>query len=257
METQTIEQKLRTNREFWIAKGSKFLDKEELSIPDKYLNRRENRILRKKICPYSQYRVLDMGCANGFSTIAINRPGTNQVTGIDLNRDFIEFANSLVRKQGYEGIEFRVADMTQLPFEDNYFNIAYAKRSFMNIPSREHQSRALKETARVLKSGGRFFLSDLTEEGLEKVNRIRKKIGFNPLPRAKHLAFLDNDFLSEASAYFELKEEEDHTSGYYFLTKVLNPSTKTAHAPALGAIYSYFPSFGGLGINKLFTFQKK
>ena len=42
-------------------------------------------------------RVLDIGCGYGFRTIGIAKKGVESVTGIDLDRERIRDANSLLR----------------------------------------------------------------------------------------------------------------------------------------------------------------
>ena len=69
--------------------------------------------------------------------------------GIDASAGMIEQAKKL-----HPDCDFHVADMRELPFDDNSFDIVFAIASFNHMLTKEVQEKALSEMFRVLKPGG-------------------------------------------------------------------------------------------------------
>ena len=96
--------------------------------------------------------VLDCGCGPGPITLSfaeIVAPG--RVVGIDIEPTMIERANRLAADSGLENLEFQVADIYDLPYEDGEFDVVFSSAVT------EHLSdpvRALREVLRVTKPGG-------------------------------------------------------------------------------------------------------
>jgi demethylmenaquinone methyltransferase/2-methoxy-6-polyprenyl-1,4-benzoquinol methylase len=76
-----------------------------------------------------------------------------QVTGIDFSNNMLKIA-----KEKYSDIEFLEADCTQLPFEDEQFDLCVISFGLRNT---EDIQKALNEIHRVLKKGGYFVNIDL------------------------------------------------------------------------------------------------
>ena len=252
------------NNDFWNKRIRKYGNSEEFSIPDIYLNHRENRVLRRWLRKTSPARVLDMGCANGYSTISINRPGESLVWAVDSNSGAIELARKLLKERRMYGIEFVVGEMASPDFNNDYFDAVYAKRALSNLPSRREQEKAIWRASDLLKSGGRFYIFDLFEEGYRKLNELRSRFGLKEVPLPFHCLPLTHEFVRESTGkYFSTVREEDPTSTYYALSRVLmpaisepfgiNPKSKSIQNLA----FSLLPSFGNVGVNKLYVFEKK
>ena len=96
--------------------------------------------------------VLDCGCGPGPLTLGfaeIVAPGW--VVGIDIEPSMIDQANALAADSDMENLEFQVADIYDLPFEDGEFDVVFSSAVT------EHLSdpiRALREILRVTKPGG-------------------------------------------------------------------------------------------------------
>lgn len=105
-------------------------------------------------------RVLEVGPGNGTYTLGAARqigPEGELVT-IDIEPKMIERINQRIAAEGMTNIEARVADVYELPFEDQSFDLIYMIAVINEIPNMQ---RALKEFQRVLKPTGTLVFSEL------------------------------------------------------------------------------------------------
>ena len=99
-------------------------------------------------------QVLDVGCGTGYTACGIAARYNAQVVGIDLSETMIESARKRARELGLEGtVEFRVADVFQLPFDDESFDVVISESVLAVLPG--DKPRAIGEIVRVLRPGGR------------------------------------------------------------------------------------------------------
>ena len=105
-------------------------------------------------------RVLEVGPGNGTYTLAAARrigPGGELVT-IDIEPKMIERVRRKIVAEGVTNIDARVADVYDLPFEDDSFDLIYMITVINEIPD---IPRALLEFHRVLKPSGMLVFSEL------------------------------------------------------------------------------------------------
>jgi SAM-dependent methyltransferase len=99
-------------------------------------------------------RVLDVGCGSGSTACTIAVDYGSHVYGIDISEVMIAKARERARRSGLmEKLEFRVADVFDLPFEDDWFDVVILESVLTPLPGDKKQ--ALKEIVRVLRSGGK------------------------------------------------------------------------------------------------------
>jgi len=98
-------------------------------------------------------RILDLGCGVGQWYKFFNKKEVDY-TGADFSEKLIEIA-----KIKYSKAKFKVTNVINLPFPDNYFDKVYAIALFHHIPSKEFQTQLLKEIKRVLKPDGLLILT--------------------------------------------------------------------------------------------------
>ena len=60
-----------------------------------------------------------------------------------------------------ERVELHTADMRQLPFEDGSFDVVVSSLAIHNISGAGERAKAVREAARVLKSGGKLAIADI------------------------------------------------------------------------------------------------
>lgn len=96
--------------------------------------------------------LLDAGCGRGLITLRLAQcvsPG--HVTGVDSDPARVETASSHAGDAGVEDVEFLVADVNSLPFEDGRFDAVFANGLIEHLPD---PRVGLAELRRVLKPDG-------------------------------------------------------------------------------------------------------
>lgn len=97
-------------------------------------------------------RVLDFGCGPGNISAGLAKavdPG--ELHGVDMEESQIALARETVKWYGLDNATFHVGDVTSMPFEDDYFDVAHCHNVLMHVPD---TSAVLAEVKRVLKPGG-------------------------------------------------------------------------------------------------------
>jgi SAM-dependent methyltransferase len=97
-------------------------------------------------------RVLDAACGEGYGSAHLARTATT-VIGADISKEAISHASNRYRA---DNLEFQVADVCRLPFEDDQFECVV---SFETLEHLEDQSGLLHEFRRVLDPGGFLLIS--------------------------------------------------------------------------------------------------
>ena len=103
-------------------------------------------------------KILDVGCGVGATACYIAKKYNVQVTGIDKSERMIQQATKRVIKRKFTDlVELRVADATNLPFEDNSFDIVMTESVLSFI---ENKQKAIEELVRVTKPAGYLGLNE-------------------------------------------------------------------------------------------------
>ncbi len=103
-------------------------------------------------------QVLNVGCGIGVcSTYIANKYGCH-VVGVDISEKMIEWSRRRAREERVETkVEFRTADVLDLPFEGDRFDIVFAESVLIFV---EDKARAIRECVRVTKPGGYVGLNE-------------------------------------------------------------------------------------------------
>jgi ubiquinone/menaquinone biosynthesis C-methylase UbiE len=108
------------------------------------------KLIREHLGPLAGKRVLDVGCGKGrFARLFQEQEPAAEIWGLDISEEVLRFVP--------EGIRKRAGSMTELPFEDGYFDAAYATESLEHAVEIE---KAVAEICRVVKTGGRIAVID-------------------------------------------------------------------------------------------------
>ena len=125
----------------------------------------------------SDSRVLDVACGTGVVALTAARSGA-KVTGADLTPDLIARANENNKILGLD-IDFHEADVEDLPFQNESFDIVLSQFGHMFAP---RPNVAIKEMLRVLRPGGTIAFSSWPPElFMGQFFQINAKYG-PPLP---------------------------------------------------------------------------
>jgi SAM-dependent methyltransferase len=112
--------------------------------------------------------LLDMGCGRGAVLLAAAKLLPNgRAVGVDIWRaDQRNNAQpKTLRNAQIEGVADRIqvqtADITELPFDDDNFDVIVSSLVVHNIPGADARAKAISEAARVLRPGGKLALADI------------------------------------------------------------------------------------------------
>ncbi len=97
-------------------------------------------------------RILDFGCGPGNISAGLAKavaPG--ELHGIDMEESQITLARQTAKWYGLDNAIFHVGDVTDMPFEDGFFDVAHCHTVLMHVPD---TAAVLAEVKRVLKPGG-------------------------------------------------------------------------------------------------------
>jgi ubiquinone/menaquinone biosynthesis C-methylase UbiE len=104
--------------------------------------------------------LLDVGCGTGGAVLQAARRPIRRACGVDLSAVMIERARR--NADGFDNVEFRVADAEAIPYGDGEFTAVICTNSFHHYSD---PLRALGEMRRVLQPGGRVLLVDPDRAG--------------------------------------------------------------------------------------------
>ena len=97
-------------------------------------------------------RVLDFGCGPGTISVGLAKaiaPG--ELHGVDMEQSQVDMARAVATFRSQPNAVFHVGDVTNLDFEDGFFDIAHCHNVLMHVPD---TAAVLAEVKRVLKPGG-------------------------------------------------------------------------------------------------------
>jgi SAM-dependent methyltransferase len=130
-------------------------------------------------------RVLDVGCGRGLFLIgAARRLTTGRAVGIDkwqaedLSGNKPEATSNNAMIEGVaDRVEVQTADARKLPFDDASFDVVLSSVALHNIYNAGERQTAVRETARVLKVGGRVLIVDVRH--LRQYAQTLREAGFD------------------------------------------------------------------------------
>lgn len=252
---------------YWRSKATRYGADVAASWSDLHAIELELTEMRRRIV--DGQNVLDVGCANGFTTLRLAAGLQIEALGVDYAPEMIEQARLALEELGgdvADRVSFAVADATALELPTNAFDVVLVKRVLINLGSWERQLTALDECVRVLRPGGRMLLSEATMQGWEALNRFRGEWGLDPIPMPDFNLYIDREQLvRELQERGRVVEVVDFASSYYVGTRVFKPLLREVLGRGpdsaqpdteMNRWCSQWPAAGDYGIQVLFVFEK-
>jgi ubiquinone/menaquinone biosynthesis C-methylase UbiE len=138
-------------------------------------------------------QVLVPGCGFGEDAIRLAKLGA-RVSAFDLSPDLVEIARERALKMGVPGINFQVMPAEALAFSDNFFDLIF----FNDILHHVDIPRAVSETRRVLKPGGRLVANELyTHSAIQRIRDTRLVSGFIYRRMVRFIYGTDKPYITE------------------------------------------------------------
>ncbi|CEA00184.1 Demethylmenaquinone methyltransferase [Jeotgalicoccus saudimassiliensis] len=161
------------------------------------------------------HQVLDLCCGTGDWTIQLAKNAGADITGLDFSENMLKVARE--KTADIENITLVQGDATELPYDNNAFDIITIGFGLRNLPDYE---KAVKEFYRVLKPGGQLVILETSNPENALINygfniyfgKIMPFLGEKITGSGQEYAWLyesTSNFLSKA----ELKSMM-HTNGY-------------------------------------------
>lgn len=214
--------------------------------------------------------VLDVGCANGYSTVQFAAARRVEVRGLDYLEEMV--ARARERLDTLAGrlagtVTFGVGDLMDLKEPDAAYDKVIVIRVVINLGDWPRQVRALLECRRVLKPGGLLLLSEATLQGWNRLNALRREWGLDDIPMPAFNNYLDQEAVVAAvSPELELVELVNFASTYFVGTRALKPLLARATGAPIDVAspdtewnrwFAQAPQWGDYGTQKLFVFRKR
>jgi ubiquinone/menaquinone biosynthesis C-methylase UbiE len=255
-------------REYWRQQAQQYGQSPSSSWSD-------HSVIEMEIRNISQWlkegdRVLDVGCANGYSTVRFAAEQKIDIRGVDYIPEMIEIARQRLKEIeiGLPSIvHFGIGDITSLNETAGFYDKVIVTRVIINLGEWSFQLKGLHECCRVLKQGGLLLLSEATLQGWQKMNQFRREWGLIDIPMPAFNLYLDRDkVVEEMSNKLELIELSNFSSTYYVGTRILKPlivkvlgSDVNVANPDMewNRWFSELPSWGDYGTQNLFVFRKR
>lgn len=125
-----------------------------------YLDSFEENIFLRFLGDLERKKVLDIGCGTGRAIPELKHRG-GEVVAADLSAKMLDLTS-----KKFPGIKTVVADIEDLPFEDESFDMVVAMFVVVHLGDLQ---RAFDEAYRVLKNGGIFILSNINQKKAPKL----------------------------------------------------------------------------------------
>jgi ubiquinone/menaquinone biosynthesis C-methylase UbiE len=254
-------------RGYWTEQAAKYSESPEASWSDVMVIEKEINEICSRLDDGD--RVLDVGCANGYSTASYARRKRVRIRGIDYVPEMISLARGRIKDEKAhfrKRIAFAVGDITALNEPSDAYDKVIVTRVVINLHDWDQQRAALHEVARVLRPGGILLLSEATLQGWGRLNKLRLEWGLPKIPMPSFNLYLDeNRVIEELSTELQLIELVNFASTYYVGTRLIKPLLKVVSAAKINVADPHsewnrwvaaLPAAGDYGTQKLFVFKK-
>jgi ubiquinone/menaquinone biosynthesis C-methylase UbiE len=132
--------------------------------------------------PRPDFKILDVGCGSGKQCFLYNDyvKGQAKITGGDFSEELLDKARTIQTKRGDKNITFQFLDFNKrFPFEDDQFDLL---SSAFAIYYASDLDFTFREAHRVIRPGGRLFVTGPLPENKQMFYDIIKEASNKPIP---------------------------------------------------------------------------
>ena len=136
----------------------------------------------RRIRPKPNMKFLDVAGGTGDIAFRIKKKAPDaDITVFDLNQNMLDVGRDRAIDKGWlDGFEWVTGNAANLPFEDNSFDVYTIAFGLRNVTLIDE---ALREAARVLKPGGRFFCLEFSHVREPLLAKAYDIYSYNIIPR--------------------------------------------------------------------------
>ncbi|MBU0952290.1 MAG: methyltransferase domain-containing protein [Elusimicrobia bacterium] len=121
--------------------------------------------------------VLDIGMGTGCLAIELSKIFKGaKIYGCDFSTSMVEYAKDKIKKAKLSNFVFAESDFENMPYKDNYFDIAFSN---MSLHWSSNLKTALKEALRVVKKEGNFYFTIPGKNTLQEIKKLFEENSIN------------------------------------------------------------------------------
>lgn len=215
-------------KSYWEKQAKVYKESDLATAPDHFY--REHEIASILTHLKDGARVLDVGCGNGYSTLRFARSFPHaHFVGVDYSETMINHATRALKKEKvsirkrvsfFTGDVLALSDVLQI--QKMKFDYIVSERCIINLKNWEEQKQSLIEMRKFLKKNGRIILVENTQEGLARLNTLRKQFSLHAIGIRWHNFYVpEKKFLTFVKRHFILESTENIGNLYYIVSRVV------------------------------------
>ena len=176
-----------------------------------------------------QDHILDVGCGLGGASRFVANKYNNQVSGIDLTKEYIETGKALCTWVGLDKqVTLHQGSALAMPFQDEIFDGGFIIHTGMNI---DNKTQLFTEVYRVLRPGTSFGVYDIMRIGN---GELTYPLPWATVPSISNLATLDQYKQALSDAGFAVSTENNRRDFALGIYKQYAKTTAIGGPPLLG-----------------------
>lgn len=176
-----------------------------------------------------QDHILDVGCGLGGASRFVANKYNNQVSGIDLTKEYIETGKALCTWVGLDKqVTLHQGSALAMPFQDEIFDGGFIIHTGMNI---ENKTQLFTEVYRVLRLGTSFGVYDIMRIGN---GELTYPLPWATVPSLSNLATIDQYKQALSDAGFAVSTENNRRDFALGIYKQYAKTTANGGPPILG-----------------------
>jgi len=229
-------------------------------------------MVEKEIFEISKYitgteKICDFGCNNGYGTFRLLALFDGiEIDGIDFSENLIEVAKKALNSSKYaKRARFFLGNILDPEsYPKRKYDTVLLKRILINLETPENQMKALAYVEALLKPDGKIIMSEAVEENWKRLNQLRHEFDLEDLGQPWHNCYLKKEVIDFLYSHFRVELDDDYSSSYYILSRVLNPwiqklnnVKKLDYLSEINRMAASLPNFGDYGTQRLFILKPK